>query len=310
MGMLDDAWSKLARARHHFDLLRPQVEAFEQRDNHSFSFKIDPQEGKYTFHVHGLETPDPDWGLIIGDCVHNARSALDHLMVRLVALTTGTPPQEIDYVTFPIATNPGSIRIPKAVRDDLSFRGYLTRIEELQPFNAGNPSIWGRTSDGLPIHPRLPAALHRLSTLDVIDKHRVIHAVWLSTKFEFVQPFPGIPSDYQGKGSSASIGPLVEGTEVGSLSFESPLPSEWKPSQMDMKSYFKLQVALYEPLPFQGVLEVLRLCMNASETTLKLFEPVFSQGGPPLPVTSSLTKYDLDPLLRAAEWSDASPSKG
>jgi hypothetical protein len=89
---LDDAWAKLEWARKHYERLRPDIEAFEKRDGHTITVEIDPDTGKCVFHVHGLDTPDPDWGLHIGDCLHNARTALD-LMVRLVAFIRGEEPR-------------------------------------------------------------------------------------------------------------------------------------------------------------------------------------------------------------------------
>src|SRR5665213_4058059 len=98
----NDAWDKIRWAKHHFETLRRQIEPFEKRDSHTFSYEVNPDEGKYTFYVHGLEVVDPDWGLIIGDCLHNARTALDYLIVRLVGYVTGEDPKEIRTVSFPI----------------------------------------------------------------------------------------------------------------------------------------------------------------------------------------------------------------
>jgi hypothetical protein len=54
-----------------------------------------------------------------------------------------------------------------------------------------------------------------------------------------------------------------------------------------MKRCFPLQVAFGEPSPFQGVLEVLPLCLWGAESVLTIFEPVFrSVPKPPLPATA------------------------
>jgi hypothetical protein len=132
---LDDARDKLRWAKHHFEMLRPYIEAFEQRDSHTFTYEIDANEGKYTFYVHGLEMVDPDWGLVIGDCLHNARTALDYLLVRLVSYVTGEDPAEVKTVSFPIFDDPKDFgsRVG-SLRKNLVLNSYLTRIEELQPF--------------------------------------------------------------------------------------------------------------------------------------------------------------------------------
>ena len=55
---------------------------------------------------------------------------------------------------------------------------------------------------------------------------------------------------------------------------------------MYMKSYFRIQVALDEQLPFRGVLEAIPFCLWGVEAVLTLFDPVFRRGAPPLPVTA------------------------
>lgn len=81
------------------------------------------------------------------DCLHNARTALNYLMVRLFSLVTENKPRLIGKVEFPIFDDPARFD-PKSgstapavieMRKHTAFSGYLARIEELQPFNFGNP---------------------------------------------------------------------------------------------------------------------------------------------------------------------------
>lgn len=306
---LDDAFEKLRWAKHHLEVLRPQVEAFEKRDAHRISVSIDHDAGEYAFYVHDLEVPNPDWGLLIGDCIHNARTALDYVAVRLWALVTGTDPSKIHGIDFPIS----SPDFPDPIVDDADvekafvaardrfkapatkfskepgFSGYLATIEQLQPFNRDNPSIWGTKPWGEYRIPRtsiLPGALERLSRLDNIDKHRVPHATWASVDF-FHSPDIGdiAPDDFESLGGSTANA-LEDGAEIGSWRFKAPLPHRWEPDEMDVKRCFPLQVALGEPGIFHGVLEVLELCLWGVEAVLIIFNPVFEHGQPPLPVTA------------------------
>jgi len=132
------------------------------------------------FHVHGLDTPDPDWGLHIGDCLHKARSALDHLMVRLVAFIRGEEPRDVSVVQFPIHSNPTRYEgaVSSLAKEPL-LSGYLACVKEPQPFNNRNPSIWGYTNlgetavwplGGPPNFSPLPNAVDHLSKLDNVDK--------------------------------------------------------------------------------------------------------------------------------------------
>ena len=285
---LDDAFDKLRWARHHFEVLRSEVEPFEKRDAHTISVEVDADSGEYVFRVHNLEAPDPDWGLRIGDCLHNGRTALDYLMVRIVALVTDTEPRDVETVQFPIHDDPKAFasRIGSLRKQHPVFSGYLTRIEELQPFNVGNPSIWGMEAHGgWPLHHMLPMALKRLSTLDNIDKHRVIHAAWTGVDFlrsNKVEP----PTGFKFLSGGSTGVPLKDGAVVGNWRFGTPLPSTWEPSQVEMKRSFPFYVTVDQPPTLVGILEVLGLCLWAVEAVLTLFGPVFLDLQPPLPVTA------------------------
>jgi hypothetical protein len=302
---LEDAFEKLRRAKHHFEVLRPQIEAFEQRDAHRISVSVNRDAGRYTFYAHDLEPVDPDWGLVIGDCIHNARTALDYLVVRLWAMVTGTDAADVEDVQFPIRY----LHLPDPVVDNVDvqkafaharnsfksdaakfskepgFSGYLATIEQLQPFNHDNPSIWG-LDDGAVRFAMLPNALERLARLDNLDKHRVPHATWTG-----VHLFAGPSIDHFAPEGFKSLGggtgfALEHNAEVGNWSFATPLPGEWEPNEMQMKACFPVQVAFGKPGIFNGVLEVLQLCLWAVESVLIIFNPVFENGQPPLPVTA------------------------
>jgi hypothetical protein len=303
---LADAYEKLRWAKRHLEILRPQIEAFEKRDAHRISVDIDHDAGEYVFYVHDLELIDPDWGLIIGDCIHNARTALDYVVVRLWALVTGVDPSAVENIQFPIQSvwikpNANDADVEKAwtaARDGFKspaakfskhrgFSGYLATIEQLQPFNRQNPSIWGRTERGTIRYAALPNALDRLSRLDNIDKHRVPHAAWATFNVHFAPSVNNFaPRAFKVNEASTTLGPLENDAEIGRLTFYTPLPSEWEPTDMDVKRCFPLQVALGEPRLFQGALEELAFCLWGVEAVLTIFNPVFERGQPPLPVTA------------------------
>jgi hypothetical protein len=295
---LDDAWKKLIWAKQHFEIVEFRVRQFEEFDEHTISCEVDAETGTYVFYVHGIRQTDDDLGLLIGDCLHNARTALDYLMVQLVARVTGTPPRDVERIQFPIYDD--TKRFNGAVSEVINepgFSGYLARIQELQPFNARNASIWGNGPGGRPPNAQLPAALARLAELDNIDKHRVLHAACLVTAYRrsvFLEPPPGFEIV---QGPIYKTHPLKDGAEVGHAMFKTPLPQEWEPDQVDMQRAFPIEVALDEPMPRQAVLEMLPFCLRGVEHVLTLFAPVFRDGATALPVTTAPpTESMFDPV--------------
>jgi hypothetical protein len=212
-------------------------------------------------------------------------------MVRLVSLVTSKPIRDIERVQFPICSKPESFTgVVSEVRQIPAFSGYLTRIEELQPFNRGNASIWGSEWEkgALGPHSRphaLPVALNRLSILDNLDKHRIIHATWVG--IDPTLPWHINPPGGECIGGSTHLGTLEDGAEIGTLDFDEPWPADWEPNQMDVKRQFPIQVSLYDELRFADrVLEVLPFCIWGVESVLRIFEPVCRiDSEPPLPVT-------------------------
>jgi hypothetical protein len=285
---LDDAIDKLRWATHHFDLLRPEVEALEKADAHTIRVDIDADAGKYTFYIEGLQEPSRDLGLIVGDCVHNARAALDYLMVRIYALVSGKDPADVEAIQFPIYDDPKRFRGAVGPFTEYPMAGgYLTRIEELQTYNNGNPSIWG-TKGVFPMLHAVPGMLEQLARLDNIDKHRVTHAVWsqinvfgsMGARLPYPDSFEVIEE------LNPSYRALEDGAEIGYMTFKAPLPCEWHPDEMDMKRVFPVQVAVGKGPGLQRALVVLEACLWAVESVLMIFGPVFAELKPPLPVTA------------------------
>jgi hypothetical protein len=131
---LFECHEKVRWAQQHYDSLWPEIDTFQKRDDHRIVVEVNADEGEYVFRVFDLPTPHRDWGLRIGDCLHNARAALDYLMVRLYALGTGIEPGDVESVQFPVCDSPGAFASSRTVQD---FRAcpalsvYLARIKEL-----------------------------------------------------------------------------------------------------------------------------------------------------------------------------------
>jgi hypothetical protein len=97
---------------------------------------------------------------MVGDCVHNARSALDHLVFQL-AILNNAPADAASKVSFPVYLTPSEFK--NATRTKIApfiNSTSFAEIEKLQPYITGNDGV-----DDI---------LWVLSQLDIFDKHRLL----------------------------------------------------------------------------------------------------------------------------------------
>jgi hypothetical protein len=102
---------------------------------------------------------EPRYALLLGDCIHNVRSALDHLVAQL-AILNNAPSTAIEKTSFPVCLSRDDFK-NVTVRRVAPFISSLAlaEIEKLQPYS---------TCDGT------QDILWVLSQLDIIDKHRLL----------------------------------------------------------------------------------------------------------------------------------------
>ena len=162
---LDGARAKIARAVHHFNQLNLAIDAiFADESNTAaanppaYEYKAERQE-LIIMRPHG--TPlDPALPLIIGDCIHNARSSLDYLVFQLAVLNNA-PSEAASMTSFPVCLSPAQFKKSTQGKIAPFISGpALTAIQELQPYLTGNA---GRDD-----------ILWVLSQLDIFDKHRLL----------------------------------------------------------------------------------------------------------------------------------------
>lgn len=179
--------AKLTRADEHLKLLDEAISAYLRGNPYRFVGE-EHYEGEYHHWSIVLEVrelpPDLVWGPIIGDAVHNLRSALDHLAWQLALPTPrAETPNRIEFPVFldSPAHDPGGTFTRKLK--------YLRReahavIEAAQPYKAGDlhHPLW---------------LLHRLWNT---DKHRNLH----TAGFLFGTPSDDSPFGY-GSWSSGSL---------------------------------------------------------------------------------------------------------
>ena len=162
---------RLSRASHHLHNLENQVREWLGQDPYYYVTVPDPQSDMTTVRVRFTIPPPAEFRLIIGDCLHNLRSALDNLVYQLAVQNTAPNPIPEDKareLAFPIVSSPmkpDEFMTKYRSRIGLLDPGAQAIIEELQPYHR---------EDGAS-HP-----LWKLNKLSNIDKHRVPHIASLA----------------------------------------------------------------------------------------------------------------------------------
>lgn len=162
--LLDSVREKIGRACLHFDAINAALKLTlsTEPETESITFDVDGEGQHLVSRFRKVDPIDPSLPLMIGDCVHNLRSGLDHLVYQLAVLNH-TPVSAAEKTAFPIClTKGGKSGFDERVRRFEKFisDAALAEIEKSQPYKAydvpDESDIW---------------ILHQL---DIIDKHRLL----------------------------------------------------------------------------------------------------------------------------------------
>ena len=184
MTPLDGPLAKLSRAEDELNALSKEIRQWVELNPYASSAQLNPIDDSYSVFLENAEQiPAQEWGLALGEMIHNTRGALDHLVAALV-IVAGRGPHKRHQ--FPIVecnaewdrqvVNPPRNR--KRGFLDYIPTNQIALIKAAQPYTpaTGKPSL---------------LILQRFSNA---DKHRVIHAAatWLSRspKVEISVEFP------------------------------------------------------------------------------------------------------------------------
>lgn len=167
------AYAKLDRAEDHLSELRELLLAYMSRpDVVTGSLAGGPATGNVRMQGIGHRVQ-----VIIGDVVHNLRSALDHVTWQLVLANGGEPKSGPKGTQFPIRCDPPDSLSVDAKRGEVSGAA-LKKIKEAQPSTKRDP-------DDCSQHPL--AVLNHVSNTDKHREaavgHRVLQpvSIWSST---------------------------------------------------------------------------------------------------------------------------------
>jgi hypothetical protein len=169
---LDGPRAKINRAEHKLDALSGEIRPFMERNLYTPTVEANEIDQSYSvFLEETTEIPVEEWGLALGDILHNARGALDHLVAQLVMLTGRAPHNRHQFPILKDDTdwkrkvvNPPKNR-KRGMLDFIDGK-HVAAIKRLQPYqpSTGKPSLF---------------VLQRFSNA---DKHRLIHvsATWVT----------------------------------------------------------------------------------------------------------------------------------
>lgn len=141
---------KISRARHHL------TELIALEDGHEAFKELDIPDGSTPPGAISLghmqvTGPPEEYGAIVGDVIHNLRSALDLMAVALVDLNGGNT----RGVYFPFSINEGELDDQIRLKNfDRAGALAVKQLKEFQPYKGGN------------------IALRAVHDLDIEDKHK------------------------------------------------------------------------------------------------------------------------------------------
>src|SRR5262249_51773495 len=146
---LDGVREKVGRAQHHLLDLHSRAMSTLDTKGEIIPPKVEVKSKgrleRTTFRLPKPRPLDPTLCLIIGDCVHNLRSALDHLVYQL-AILNGTSADAASRTSFPIYTKRKKFK--NFVKDNVTpfvSGTALAEIKKLQPYQTSDPescTLW------------------------------------------------------------------------------------------------------------------------------------------------------------------------
>ena len=181
---------KFTRACEHLEAIKTIVETWSKETTYKTIAEPDPERSglvnceRYLARITGPEFPDIS--ALLGDCLHNFRSVLDHMIWFASVVNKGEPPPGPKRISFPAWDCRDTYKAKGLHAVAPEVKAY---VETLQPYHAG---------DDARSHP-----LWVVSELDNVDKHRQLHIV------QHVALKPEVSF------TSTSDGPWVETMEAG-----------------------------------------------------------------------------------------------
>jgi hypothetical protein len=234
------AW-KIRRAQTHFEGLYAEVDAFLNTDPPPYRIVADDDPNSRD-RVYRMEIVNPppaiEWGVVVGDVIHNLRSGLDHLAYALCLASAPTeePPSGTE---FPIFVSEDRFNSRDRGGGLYKIRGIAQdaqeAIRELQPYLHGeaakSQSLW------------------LLQEMSNIDKHRYLHlsVIGYAGISFFENPQVEIKPVWSADHSVVAVAhPLTREATINDplitpqLVFDELPRGDWRPFDLQLRTFVRL----------------------------------------------------------------------
>jgi len=151
---LEQIQVKVHRAQAHFESLTTDVRDYLASKRYAIATRRAPDTKRLIYFISSIRPTPPHLSAVLGDTIHNLRSALDHLAYQLVFVGAGKAPSS--HVYFPIADDAAKYLEQRRRQIKGAKPKAISAIDALKPFQGGND------------------VLRRLHKLNNVDKHRVL----------------------------------------------------------------------------------------------------------------------------------------
>jgi hypothetical protein len=247
---LCDPKAKIGRAKSYLDSLKQEVSVFLEGQPYTFPGEFNPERTRKVFVAKiSADPPSTRWGLMVGDCVHNARSALDQLAWRLAGSD-----ETDNWTQFPIFIDRDNFYAKGLGRIKKLCDHAKAVIEDLQPFQIADPIERSRSP------------LWLLSEFDNADKHRLVPMIASAVTLSVMTPIPNNPRP---TGQDLTAGPFHDGKVMGWIEFTTKVP----PS-IDVKAQFDIEI-VFPQIPDTRATHILTHIVLTVERTIERFAGFF-----------------------------------
>ena len=229
---LDGPWAKVERAVEHLRALDLGCKVFVQTKPYYVAAEFDAEADRHAILLRVRERVPIALSVIVGDFLHDLRSALDQAAWLLACRSTPADelwkPNIAQTISWPFVDDPAKLQhhgLGCRVADDA-----LAVLERAQPYHETQRA----------------RALHQLNALWNIDKHRVVHGGWGQIDLSGVSFVPRAIHIEESASHHEVVWPADRAAEdrtpIAYFYFESPPEGLRRTAQVDVKGDPKAQI--------------------------------------------------------------------